>query len=337
MSAAGAQLDEFRPPRRLRASPLATFLSLNPSATSLERLRSGVFDSGIYAHLQSVADTFAEGYNEMFRADPIGRLEHALARTPLALQGFLVEGAAMGAMIRDALRARPVCTEQLCAAYGDRFGYLIQVGAGWALARMPWLGRRLFRTLPPDLYALSLDGRGFHDAFFRPERHAGGALARGSGLAARAYDQGIGRALWFVSLGRAELALAHVATFAPARRGDLASGLGLAMAYAGPASEQTCLTVLESLPEHRNDIAQGVIFAAAAHAAACHRSPNLERVCRLLAGMTIAEASAFADQTRPDQKPATRAQALALYQCWRRATQDKIASASSGLQTGGHK
>jgi hypothetical protein len=113
--------------------------------------------------------------------------------------------------------------------------YMLHVGAGWALARL----RRPLREAPagmdPLLGWLAADGYGFHEGYFHPRRtvEEGAVPRRVTGYARRAFDQGLGRSLWFVQGACAARIAAAVARFGPARRADLWSGVGLACAYAG--------------------------------------------------------------------------------------------------------
>lgn len=325
MSLVNAQDPQTVPAQRpQRGFYLAPLLRLDPQAASLTHLRTGCFDHERYDHLQSICDTFVSGYNLALGASPLARLEQALDARPGYLGGFLVEGAAMGSAVRDSLSVRGGHLRALQQVFGPRYSYLIQVGTGWALARVPWIGSRLFHQTPPGLFTLTLDGRGFHDAFFRPHRPGLGRMGRGTGLSAKAYDQGIGRALWFLSLARGDLALRLIAEFDPARHNDLAAGLGLAMAYAGPASQEMCAVVAEGLSAHRAALAQGAAFAALARATEGLVNDNLETVSRTLTQLSAAEAAALARRGQPAGVPEDRAAALMHYQHWRQNVQDQF-------------
>ena len=53
---------------------------------------------------------------------------------------------------------------------GSRHAYMIHVGVGWAIARVPWLRRNFDHAvghLDPLLCWLAADGNGFSDFYFR--------------------------------------------------------------------------------------------------------------------------------------------------------------------------
>lgn len=310
--------------RTVEAALLRPLLQLSSNAASLDRMQQGRRDAGRADHLQKIAATFVDGYNLMFEHAPITRLNRVLNECEPERHGFLVEGAAMGATIRDGLSIRGKNLARLRDAHGERFSYLIQVGAGWALARVPWSSLIIRRQLPWFLYALSLDGRGFHDAFFKPDRLERGELCHGRGFAAKAYDQGLGRAVWFVALGQMHVAASCIAAYPVERHNELLSGLGLAMAYAGPAGVEDWHKLLAQFPQYHAAISQGVVFAAAAQAQASLFSNNTNLACESLNLGSAEKAAEFALSQRPEFKPDTIDKEMSLYDGWRHSVQTTL-------------
>src|SRR5262249_43750809 len=150
-------------------------------------------------------------------------------------RGFAFEGAAMASALLDLLAlGRGRRLEGLLRGPGAAHVYMVHVGAGWALARLrrrPW--SRL-HGLDPLLGWLSVDGYGFHQGFFAWERFVRRQEEprRLSAYARRAFDQGLGRSLWFVHGADVERIASSVKSFSVRRRGDLWSGVGLAATYA---------------------------------------------------------------------------------------------------------
>jgi hypothetical protein len=192
--------------------------------------------------------------------------------------------------------------------------HLAHVGVGWAMARLPIARRALLAPLEHELAPLAYDGWGFHDGYFRPGLIAAGRR-RVRGRFANAYDQGVGRSLWF-SQGAEPAALAEaVAKLSPARRDDLWSGIGLAATYAGGAEpDQLRKLALES-GSSLAWMRQGAAFAVAAHDRAglvpVHTVQAAEEIC----GLPAAKLSQLVDEerrigSRPEPQPAA-------YEAWR--------------------
>jgi hypothetical protein len=184
------------------------------------------------------------------------------------------------------------------------------VGIGWALARLPrfrWT-RVAAAADDPLLSWLVLDGYGFHQAYFHTRRYVAQryrdpVLPWSAGVspdyAARAIDQGIGRALWFVAGADPVLAANLVEDFAAARRADLYSGVALAATYAGGADERELLVLRERAGCYRPQLAQGSAFAAEARARAGLVITHTALATEVFCGMAPAQAAALARRTRP--------------------------------------
>jgi hypothetical protein len=133
------------------------------------------------------------------------------------------------------------------------------------------------------------------------------------GYALRALDQGLGRSLWFVAGGDVETIIAGLRCFPAARLGDLWSGIGLACAYAGGADTPVIERIRIAAHEHYPCVAQGAVFAAKARERAGNPAGHTELACRILCGVSAAEAATISDRTLPekpdDYEPA--------YEMWR--------------------
>lgn len=300
-------------------SPWRRLLHVPDHAADLTRRGITPANPARAALLEQVALRFLAGCNAMSGGSPLETLDRLLADTPAARRGFVAEGAAMGAGLRDALSLRGGLWPALVGRHGARHEYLLAVGAGWAIARTPWRAGRILSALDPLLASLAWDGRGFHDLYFHPRAAWTGRIARGRGDLARAYDNGLGRAVWFVASGDIGTVNAILARFAPGRQGDLLAGLGLAMAYAGPATIGDWQALCQAHPAHRAAIGQGVCFAAEALRRAGPPLPAaVEQAAAAVTGLSAAACAAIAAETRP-VAPAAGPAAAAAYQGWRAA------------------
>lgn len=274
--------------------------------------------------LKSIAQTFLDGYNTMLLQSPIERLSEVMVETQKKRHGFVVEGAAMGAALRDTVSLRGGMLESLLAVHGARFEYLIAVGAGWAIARMPWRARRILTTFDPILAPLVCDGRGFHDLFFNPVKAETGGIRRYRGALASGYDAGLGRALWFIASGDVQRLKILISRFEEKRRPDLLAGVGLAMAYAGPTTVDDWNALRAGHREDWKHVGQGVCFAAEAMRQAGVIPDHTELACQEALGLSSESASAIAASTRPSC--VTRPFADDAYRSWRAQICARLAS-----------
>lgn len=301
------------------------FLGIRPAEVDFDRLgfRWGV--SGVRGKLERICAAFVDGYHAALETSSVAELDPALERTPLEWRGFSFEGAAMALALLDWLTPwRRDRVARLLAGAGDAHAYLVHVGVGWALARLPANLERTMSRFDPLLRWLIPDGYGFHDGFFHAHECVSGrpAPSRLKGYQRRAYDQGLGRCLWFIEGGDIEAIPRTIARFVPERHADLWSGVGLAGAYAGVVEEVAALrSLVRTAGTCQPHLAQGAAFAAKARWRASNATAATEMACEVFCGMSADAASAVTDEalarlSLEGEEPA--------YELWCRAVQGRF-------------
>lgn len=295
-------------------------LAISPRETSFAT-RGFRWDSDeIRARLEGVASTFVRGYHTALETDPPALAER-LDQEPAAARGWAYEGASMALTMLDVFTGwRQGRLRRLLDGAGDAHIYIVHVGAGWVLARLPIAPQSLLARLHPVKKWLALDGYGFHEGFF----HAATAVARQqlprkvTGYARNAFDQGLGRSLWFVEGAGVERIAATIAAFPPERHPDLWSGVGLASAYAGGVPREELAALLRRAGSCAPQLAQGVAFAAEARERAGHTPEHTELAGQVLCGMSAAAAAAVARDAGRDLPPDGE---MPAFEVWRRRIQ----------------
>lgn len=276
------------------------------------------------SRLELIGRVFVGGYHAALLDDDPERLPARLGAVEPELRGFAFEGAAMALALSDyfGLVKRDRWRRFLEGAGRDH-QYMIYVGAGWAMARLP--GRRVeaFGEGSPLLRWLVVDGYGFHEGYFHWRRYRGGQRPSGlpDGYAPRVFDQGLGRSLWFVKCADVERLRRTVETFTAARRADLWSGIGLACGYAGGARREQVERLRDAVGDHLPSLGQGVAFAAKTRLRAGNMAPHTELACETLCGMSAAEAAALTDEAL-EGLPADGA--LPSFEVWRQRIQARF-------------
>jgi hypothetical protein len=272
--------------------------------------------------LEASGRAFIHGYRLALVDDRASVLDAALAHVESELRGFAYEGAAMGVTLRDALapwrtpRAPHLLTGPHC--------YMAHIGAGWAFARLH-RGPAAVQRMDTLLCWLALDGYGFHQGFFHPRSYVHERRReRGfRGYAARAFDQGLGRCLWFVEAGEPEPIARVIARFELGRRADLWSGVALAATYAGGVSPQA-LEVLAALGgAYAAHMAQGAAFAVSARRRAGNPATHSDLACRILSGHDAATAADATDEAARNLAPDGAEPAYELWRARLRAALDR--------------
>ncbi len=180
---------------------------------------------------------------------------------------------------------------------GNDHVYMVHVGAGWTWARLPGNFRRSQAQLDPLLGWLGFDGWGFHEGFFHWPKYISGQPApkKLKGYERRMFDQGLGRSFWFVNGGNVELMVRTIADFSPNRRGDLWSGIGLAVTYAGIIDETSLAELREKSGSCLPQLAQGATFAAKARQRAGNITDYTNLATSVICGLSAADSARLTD------------------------------------------
>lgn len=260
--------------------------------------------------LERIGKTFLTGYAYAAEARTPSAAEERLEEIPTRFRGFAYEGAAMGFAVRDALPfGSGGLLSRFIAGRAQAHIYMVIVGVGWAMARLPRARWSKIAPTDPLLRWLALDGYGFHQAYFRTRQYVHEQYreerfpwpAEGPRWhAERVIDQGIGRAMWFVGGTDADLVATMIEKFPEHRRADLYAGAGLAATYAGGADEGELRAFWDRAGQYRPQVAQGASFAASARVLAGLVVPHNEVATGVFCGMATAEAAEVSDRTRPD-------------------------------------
>lgn len=275
----------------------------------------------IQQHLERIGAAFVSGYHAALLEERPLPLAETLDQTELELRGFAYEGAAMGLALSDLLTLwRWNHWETFLENQGMDHIYMIHVGFGWTLARLPFARKRAFARLDPLLRWLALDGYGFHEGYFHSRESIEWQRRPGwiSGYAGRAFDQGLGRSLWFVKGAVVEHIRQTIHDFPEGRRGDLWSGVGLAATYAGGVDRDALLSLREMADGYHLQLAQGAAFAAKTRRRAGNLTDHTEIASEALCGLSAEKAAALTDEALLDL-PNDGAEPA--YEYWRRRIQ----------------
>lgn len=314
----------LRTPRPLRRRIARLLFGIAPGETSFER-RGFRWDSeAVRQRLEGVAGRFVEGYHSALEEASIEGLAVRLGAIPAEVGGFAYEGAGMALALLDVLTPwKKGRLDAFLRGPGAPHNYLVNVGAGWILARLPLSPERLRAGLDPVLGWLALDGYGFHEGFFHPQRtvtrHEVPAKVRG--YARRAFDQGIGRSLWFVEGAGPQRLNGTISAFPAGRRGDVWSGTGLACAYAGGRDRAAVEELLRYAGEHAPQLAQGIAFAAEARRRAGNLAPQTALACDVVWKLDAERVAQLAVDAGKDPGPDGAEPA---YEVWRRRIQQQF-------------
>lgn len=274
--------------------------------------------------LERIGWTFVQGYHAALAETDAESLSKKLNQFELELRGFAFEGAAMGLYLLDRLTTwRRNRFKDLLAGAGERHVYMMYVGAGWALARLRRRPAPLLAEMDPLMRWLAVDGLAFHEAYFHPRRTVEDQVIpdRLKGYERNAFDQGLGRGMWFALGADVRRIVDKLGALAAARQSDAWSGVGLAAAYAGGVAEGDIERLGAAAGPFAAEIAQGAAFAAKCRERAGNPAAHTECACRILCGVSAEEAAAATDDALAGLPPEG---AEPRFEVWRQRIQERF-------------
>ncbi|RUT02787.1 enediyne biosynthesis protein [Dulcicalothrix desertica PCC 7102] len=303
-------------------------------------------DIEVQQRLENIGNTFLHGYHTAIAIDNLETLVWKLNNVETELRGFAFEGAAMGLALLDYFTPWKHRIETFLTIGAASHVYMVYVGIGWALARIPLSVDRYLaqlnkevtkntnnleiqnsklRNIHPLFGWLTIDGYGFHQGYFNASRYVRQQIIPReiTGYARRVFDQGLGRSLWFVDGADVNRISVTIRSFDDRRQADLWSGVGLACTYAGGvdcAEEEALLLAADIYCPH---LAQGAAFAAKARSLAGNSETHTEMTCQVLCKMSAEAASQITDialKNLPIDGIET------VYEVWRQRIQKKFAA-----------
>jgi hypothetical protein len=295
--------------------------SISPEETSFARRGFHPADDRVRAKLEGIGRAFVSGYNGALQHQHLDTLTRELESTELEFRGFAYEGAAMGLCLLDYFSLpRGKRFQAFLQGPGHPHAYMLHVGAGWTLGRLPQNLKGFLARLDPLLGWLAIDGFGFHEGYFHWQRSFEAQKVPGkiSGYALQVFDQGLGRSLWFVCCGEVRRIASTIGRFPAARRADLWSGVGLASAYAGGVDSGSLESLRQLSGQYYAQLAQGVAFAAKARQRAGNLVEHSESAARIICGMSAGDAALITDLAAARLKPSDK---QPNYEVWRQLIQ----------------
>ena len=303
-------------------------LSLRGDEARFARSLAGFEDPGLRRRLQAVGDAFLAGYRAALEEEDPKALAGRARRIDPDLWGFAHEGVGLGLALLDSLMPRRRRFDAFLAGSGTEQPYMLHVGAGWVLARLPVSPSRFLARFDPLLRWMTLDGFGFHEAFFHWRRTVERRRlpARLSGYGRRPFDVGVGRRLWLTPEVEAGRLPGIVAGFPESRQADLWVGIGEACAFSGVRGPEAIAGALRAAGRFSPQMGQGAAFAAKVRARAGNPAAHTEAACRILCRRSAADAAALTDEALAGLPADGEVPA---FEVWRRRVQERLVVSSS--------
>jgi hypothetical protein len=280
-------------------SNLSTRLfSLSREEASFERRRFPGCNSASRPHLERVIQTFIEGYNLALATSEMKQLASRLDSFPPTFSGFGYEGAGLFFALADLMVPRSASRlAEFTQNVAPRHDFITMVGAGFAIARVPFGLRRLASyqaKLDPMTGWCLTDGYGFHQGFFHWDRFIERRESPPASFDRQKralFDAGVGRAMWWVFGADLESIASAISKFTLDRQPEMWAGIGTALAYANGSPDGSLPGLCELSGGFRADLLSGIPFAAHMRVKGENPAPWTDKACLELLGVSVTHAS----------------------------------------------
>jgi hypothetical protein len=311
---------------------IGRMLDVSPEEVSFSKLGFNGQES-MRRQGELVVQLFLNGYRAAFQSDDPDALAARLESVQDHFRGFAYEGAGLGLTVLDLLIPwRRNRFQAFLQGPGQYHAYMMHVGAGLALGRIPIPPWILLRRLDPLFRWAAPDGFGFYEGF----THLSLAVRRQriprrlKGYARRVFDVGLGRSIWFTEAAEVDAVAATIGSFPSQRRADLWSGVGIACSYTGWVSRQTIEALRDTAGSYQPQLAQGAAFSARARQRARNPTAETDMACQVLWGLAAEDAAALTDAAQQDL-PGDGA--VPAFEVWRQRIQASFARGGPALSS----
>jgi hypothetical protein len=274
--------------------------------------------------IAQIEAVFANACRNAMLDKPVHITSQSLKGADLELSGVAAEGAAMGLAMLD--RLTPWTKDrwqQFLYLTGKQHIYTVHIGLGMALAKLNANMPKELQAIDPFFRSVVLDGYGFYLGYFARQNHIIKREIPGflNEHQRRAFDQGLGRSLWFLHGGRVKTIKNTIDTFESSRQADLWSGVGVACAYAGGVHVTTLKHLQKLAGNHDLELQLGVAYAAKVRAQAGNMASHTELACRILGGHPANSLAQLADSVLGELDKGARELA---YLLWRQTVKERL-------------
>lgn len=244
-------------------------------ASKMENIKNVFQDAKEYASKQ-------EGLDEL-----IGYLE---TKDP-EFRSVAFEGASMELGLQDFLKNNSLKTWKTFMTRSKIHAPQVHIGLGWAIAQEKH-NTSVLNEIESNMLFRVWDGCGYYDGIFR-QRQTIKSQNRLDYIPEKdfqAYDQGLGRSLWYICKGDESKIPGMIQPFPPTRHSNLWRGIGIACSYVGGCKSDKLNTLLSLSGKYRTQLGIGAALVAKSRLQSMLITKDIELACKIFCNLNLEEA-----------------------------------------------
>jgi enediyne biosynthesis protein E3 len=246
----------------------------------------------IAGKMENIAAIFQNARKTASQQKDLNELVRILETSDHEFISIAFEGASMEIAQKD-FTEDPTLQEWFAyLKIAEKHAAQIFIGLGWAVAAEKRTDLSFLDKVDPGMIFRMWDGCGYFDGKLR-QRQVIKGLARLNYIPEknfRPYDQGLGRCIWYNSLGETTKVSDTISGFPVNRQPDLWRGIGIAASYVGGCNENIFNSLLSLAGNNKIQLGIGAAMVAKSRTQAECLTEDLEKACIFLCNMTTQEA-----------------------------------------------
>jgi hypothetical protein len=182
------------------------------------------------------------------------------------------------------------------------------IGLGWAIAQRQVPVSDVLFIFDPIFRSRIIDGYGYYEGMFRQRYSVRDKIIpddiKGDDL--RAYDQGLGRSLWYTAKGSMMQLAELINDFPGIRKSDLWRGAAIAVAYIGAFDKNMLDSITRCASDYQIQLAIGAALLARSRWQAGTLNTDTGMICRHCCHLSAQEAAQMVYQVECDMAAGKR-------------------------------
>jgi hypothetical protein len=212
-------------------------------------------NSLIAENIETIVATFQKGRALSEQELSLDELIAELNKFEPRYRSVAFEGASMGVALTNSIEKWKVYAEKTA-----NHSTQVHIGLGWAIAECQMNLASTLSEIKPEKRVKVLDGYGYWNGLFQrratirtqqipenitPEFQSG-------------FDQGVGRAIWYITKGEVDKVVSIINHFSEDRRPNLWQGIGVASTYVGGCSDELITELKSAAGEFKTNFEKGM-------------------------------------------------------------------------------
>ncbi len=220
--------------------------------------------SSVQLRIEIIRTIFQEAKHFASKLPDFDELFHYLESTDAEFRSVAYEGASMALAQNDFIQNHSIKKWNQFVKITTNQASHVHIGLGWAIAADSISALSFLNTIHPMMQSRVWDGCGFYSGIFKYRTSIKNQETQ-SFVTEKdfpAFDQGLGRSLWYSCKGDVNAVAENIKKFSSLRHPDLWRGVGIASVYVGGCDVNIYKSFFSLAGKHRKQLGIGVAMVA---------------------------------------------------------------------------